>query len=81
MKSVTIATIQVHSMRSGREDLHAIMILIRLLLKKKSFKTKEIVTSLYVRLLPITDSISSRDAKNPASNFDRKIDGYKKNVD
>ncbi len=64
LKSVTTATI--HSLRSDREDLHAITILIRFCLKTISLETQEIVTYLYVRLLPITDSISSRDAENPA---------------
>jgi hypothetical protein len=68
LKSVTTATI--HSLRSEREDVHAITIIIRFFLITKSFETQEIVTNLYVRLLPITDSISSRDAKNPAAKLD-----------
>ncbi len=68
LKTITTATI--HSLRSDREDLHAITIRIRFIIKTISFETQEIVTNLYVRLLPITDNISSRDAKNPASNVD-----------
>jgi hypothetical protein len=66
----TITTATIHSLRSDREDLHAITIRIRFYLKTISFETQEIVADLYVRLLPITDSISSRDAKNLASNVD-----------
>jgi hypothetical protein len=80
LKSVTTATI--HSLRSDREDLHAITILIRFFLKTISFETQEIDTNLYVRLFPITDSISSRDAKNPATNVDLwRSMVTKKNVD
>jgi hypothetical protein len=68
VKSVTTATI--HSLRADREDLHAITIIIRFFLTTKSFEAQEIVTNLYVRLLPIADSISSRDAKNPAAKLD-----------
>ncbi len=67
LKSVTTATIR--SLRSDCEDLQAITILIGLFLNTILFETQEIVTDLYVRLLPITDSISSRDAKNPAANL------------
>ncbi len=68
LKSVTTASI--HLLRSDRQDLHEITILIRLFLKVIWFETQEIGTYLYVRLLPITDSIPSRDAKNPAANLD-----------
>jgi hypothetical protein len=59
--------------RPDHQDLHTITILINRFLKTISFErieTQEIVTNIYVRLLSITDSISSRDAKNPATTFD-----------
>jgi hypothetical protein len=61
LKSVTTTTI--HSLRSDRQDMHAITILIKLFLKTISFEMQGNVTNLDVRLLPNTDGISSRIAK------------------
>jgi hypothetical protein len=62
---VTTATI--HSLRSDHQDMHAIIILMKLFLKKISSETQKIVADLYVLLFPSQTAFLSQDAKNPAA--------------